>query len=161
MSRVPAAIYTYVWPSVQSAYRVFFPLRRQDLRRGASRHPARLRCFQSFRTESCLITSAFSNNKKKHPKGVPFFLPHIYLWRIAHSGPRLERPHWPRAITGRERDRRPAGWTDDGGAGRKSTGSPFFKHRNHVLSSSYTTRRDERFKTELETKREKAAMTGF
>lgn len=48
----------------------------------------------------------------------------------------------------------PAGWTDDGGAGRKSTGSPFFKHRNHVLSSSYTTRRDERLKTELETKRE-------
>lgn len=108
--------------------------------------------------QSCLITSAFSN-KKKTPKGSPVF--HIYLWRIAHSGPRLERPHWPRAITGRERDRRPARWTVDGGAGRKSTGSPFFKHRNHVLSSSYTTRRYERFKAELETKREKAAMTGF
>lgn len=158
MSRVPAAIYTYVWPSVRSADRVFFPLRRQDLRRGASRHPARLRCFQSFRTESCLITSAFGN-KQKTPKGSPVF--HIYLWRIAHSGPRLERPHWPRAITGRKRDRRPARWTDNGGAGRKSTGSPFFKHRNHVLSSSYTTRRDERFKAELETKREKPAMTGF
>lgn len=117
----------------------FSPLRRQDLRRGASRHPARLPCFQSFRTESCLITGAFGN-KQKTPKGSPVF--HIYLWRIAHSGPRLERPHWPRAITGRERDRRPARWTDDGGAGRKSTGSPFFKHRNHVLSSSYTTRRE-------------------
>lgn len=73
MSRVPAAIYTYVWPSVQSVYRVFFPLRRQDLRRGASRHPARLQCFQSFRTESCLITSAFSNKKKNTQRESRFF----------------------------------------------------------------------------------------
>lgn len=82
------------------------------------------------------------------PKGSPiFFLSRIYLWLIARSGPGLERPHWPRAITGCDRDRQPAGWTDVSGPGRKSTGSAFFKHRNHVLSSSSTTRRDGIFKT--------------
>lgn len=127
MSRVSAAIYTQCMCVALHPKRLpcfFFSLRRQDLRRGASRHPARLQCLQSFRMELCLITSALSNKKcgknlHRHPKGVPFFSP-TFIYGS------LQQPHWPRAIIGRERDRQLAGGTDDSSLGRKSTGSTFF-----------------------------------
>lgn len=76
------------------------------------------------------------------------------------SGPGLERPHWPRAITGRERDRQPAGWTDDGGTGRKSTGSAAPHLCFVVVPQQGGTRcfKEEK-KKESKQKLEKASMT--